>query len=86
MLPNTLCQHSLGDYSRGWLAVPRCKDVAGTPATLASEEAGVKTLPLSRGWRGFEALLLLTIKTSSGELPFSLPCRVGLGVQLCQAT
>lgn len=50
MLSNILCQHSLGGYSRGWLAVPRCKDVAGTPATLASEEAGVKTLLLSRGF------------------------------------
>lgn len=48
-----------------------CKDVASTPAMVASEEAGARTLPVSRGWRGFEALLFLMSKTSSGEAPLS---------------
>lgn len=48
-----------------------CQDVASTPATVASEEAGARTLPVSRGWKGFEALLFLMIKTSSGEAPLS---------------
>lgn len=43
-----------------------CRDVAATPATLASEEAGARTLLVSRSLRGSEALLLM-IKTSSGE-------------------
>lgn len=45
-----------------------CQDVAGTPATLASEEAGTRTLLVSRGCRGFEALLLM-MKTTSEEDP-----------------